>query len=244
MKTVDFFIQQPHAEMLVRGLRNAIPDEHFSKGDRIYINATVPVLDLNAPQEHFQEVINHQLFGNLPPTDHLRYGNCIGFVEVLAHADGNESVWTKTSEPTVILTNARMFDKPQRIKPRKWYDAEDIPSHKFLAREPGRFYDELRVPVNEELYAIASRGGDITFELGGLLGVAVWTDDKFLRDFEKFTIVCGNRSKTFLWNMDCDIVWEQDADTDDLVLYPSVIDLTGKAPRPWLRLSCRYPLIG
>lgn len=244
MKATNLFIQQPYATMLVRGLRNAIPDERFSRGDRIYINAVVPVLDLNAPLEHFQEVINHQLFGNLPPTESLPHGKCLGFVDVLCQADGNESRWACIPEPTVIVTNAHEFDEPQPIKPRKWYDAEDIPSHKFLGSSPNLFKDELRVPVNEGLYAIATRGGCITFELTGTLAVIALTDDKFLKEFEKFTVICGNRSKTFLWNEDCDVVWEQNPDTDDLVLYPSVYDASGKAPRAWLHLSCRNPLIG
>ena len=113
MKTTNLFIQQPHAEMIVRGLRNDIPDEHFSKGDRIYINASVPVLNLNAPLEQLQEVINQQLLGNLPPTEVLPYGKCVGFVDVLCKADGTESIWSSIAEPSVIVTNAHVFDEPQ-----------------------------------------------------------------------------------------------------------------------------------
>lgn len=244
MKTTNLFIQQPHAEMIVRGLRIAIPDEHFSKGDRIYINAAVPVLDLNAPLEQRQEVINQQLFGNLPPTVDLPYGKCVGFVDVLCQADGTESIWSSPAEPSVIVTNAHVFDEPQPVIPRSWYDAEDIPSHKFLGSSPYSFNDELRLPVNEGLFAIAMRGGSITFELSGSMADHTLTSDKLLKDFEKFTLRCGNRSKTFLWNDECDVVWEQDAETDDLVFYPSVYDVSGKAPRAWLHLSCRYPFIG
>ena len=245
MKTTNLFIQQPYATMIVRGLRNAIPDEHFSRGQHIYINASVPVFNPNTPLEWLQEVINHQLFGNLPPTEDLPYGKCVGFVDVLCQADGNESRWTKTQEPTVIVTNAHVFDEPQSIMPRGWYDAEDIPSHQFGERSVmiWRHFDELCVPVNEKLYDIASQGGSVTFEMTGSLAVDTLLDNGEDQMFEKFTLSCGQRSKSFLWNDDCDVVWEQDPETDDLVLYPSVYAASGKAPRARLQLSCRYPLI-
>lgn len=246
MKTVDFFIQQPHAEMLVRGLRNAIPDEHFSKGDRIYINAAVPVLDLNTPLEQLQEVINQQLFGNLPPTDTLPYSKCIGFVDVLCRADGREGPWSAILEPTVIVTNAHEFDTPQPIMPRKSYEAEDIPSHKFRASRPYvlSYGDELVIPVNDKLFRNATQGGNISLELSGELASCVLNEDKLLKDFEKLTLVCGRQAKSFIWTSKCDVMWEQNPNNDELKLYPSVYAASGKAPHAKLLLTCEYPLIG
>ena len=239
-------LPQPYATMVVRGLRKAIPDERFSKGDRIYINALAPKYELDTPLEWFQEVINHQLFGNLPPIEDLPTDKCLGFAEVLCMADGIENRWTCVPEPSVILTNCHEFDELQPIKPREAYEAEDIPSHRFYGADAHirDFGDELVVNVNDELYAIASKGGILTFELTGSLAVCCMTDEGLVKQFEKFTIMRGNRSKTFLWNDDCDVEWEQDPDTDELVLYPSVFNALGKSARGWLNLSCLYPLIG
>lgn len=247
METRNLFIQQPFATMLVRGLRNAVFDDNFSKGCRLFINALPCFLmpELPVPLEWFQVVNNHQLFGNLPPTDDLPTGKCIGFADVLCKADGTENQWTAIHEPTVLLTNAHEFDNPQGDTPSSWQDAEDIPSHVFHARQPHTLHqdDELVIPVNERLYRIASREGDISFELVDNLAVCALGDDCFPKDFEKFTVVCGQQSKSFLWDLNCDIMWEQKAEDDELVFYPSVFNKSGNAPHAKLFLSCHYPLI-
>lgn len=245
METRNLFIQQPFATMLARGLRNAVFDDNFSKGCRLFINALPYFLMPDVPLEWFQAVNNHQLFGNLPPTDNLPNGKCIGFVDVLCRADGTENQWTAIHEPTVLLINAHEFDYPQGDTPSSWLEAEDIPSHVFHARQPHTLHqdDELVIPVNERLYRIASREGNISFELVDNLAVCALGDDCFPKDFEKFTVICGQQSKSFQWNLNCDIMWEQKAEDDELVLYPSVYNESGKAPHAKLFLSCRYPLI-
>lgn len=244
METRNLFIQQPFATMLVRGLRNGVFDDQFSKGCRLYINALPCFMMSDVPLEWFQAVNNHQLFGNLPPTADLPTGKCVGFVDVLDKADGTECQWTAIHEPTVLLTNAHEFDTPLGKELRSWYDADNIPSHVFRFNLPYALYhdDELVIPVNEKLYRFASRGGNITFELTGSLAGCALENDGLLRDFERFTVICGQQSKSFLWNKGCDILWEQRPNDDELVLYPSVFNKSGKAPRAKLLLTCNYPL--
>lgn len=244
MKATNLFIQQPFATMLARGLRNAVFDDHFLKGDRLFIYALPSFYMSNTPLEWFQAVNNHQLFGNLPPTADLPTSKCVGFVDVLCKADGRESQWTAIHEPSVILTNAHEFDTPQRKSPGSWYDADDIPSHVFHAHQPYAFRcdNELVIPVNEKFYRIASKGGNISFELSGSLAVCALDDNGLLKDFEKFTVICGQQSKSFLMTEHCDIMWEQKPNDDELVFYPSVYNESGKAPRAKLLLTCTYPL--
>jgi hypothetical protein len=198
----------------------------------------------DVPLEWFQAVNNHQLFGNLPPTADLPTGKCVGFVDVLAKADGTESQWAAVHEPSVLLTKAHEFDTPLGKELRSPYDADDIPSHVFHAKLPYAFRhdEELVIPVNEKFYRFASRGGNITFELTGTLAGCALENDGLLRDFERFTVICGQQSKSFLWNKGCDILWEQRPNDDELVLYPSVFNKSGKAPRAKLLLTCNYPL--
>ena len=247
METRNLFIQQPFATMIARGLRNAVFDDNFSKGCRLFINAlpSFQIPEIPVPLEWFQAVNNHQLFGNLPPTDDLPYGKCIGFVDVLRKADGKENQWTAIHEPTVLLTNAHEFDKPQDLATSSWHDAKDISSHVFNARQPHTLHqdDELVIPVDEELYLIASLGDNISFELTGTLAECAMGDDCFLKDFEKFTLISGQQSKSFLWNLKCDIMWEQRPEDDELVFYPSVFNESGKAAHAKLFLSCCDPLI-
>ena len=129
METRNLFIQQPFATMIARGLRNAVFDDNFSKGCRLFINAlpNFQIPEIPVPLEWFQAVNNHQLFGNLPPTEDLPYGKCIGFVDVLRKADGKENQWTTIHEPTVLLTNAHEFDEPQDLTPSSWHDAKNTP---------------------------------------------------------------------------------------------------------------------
>ena len=245
MKNNQIFIQQPYATMVVRGLRDVILNEHFSITQRIYINATAPKNDPDTPLEWRQEVINQQLFGNLPPIEELPYDKCLGFVKVLDFAYSLHSKWSISQPPSVSVYKAHEFDEPQPITERKLYDYERIPSHAFIAGEVQSrgYFSKLMIPVNEKLYAIASNGGNVSFEMTGSLSDFTNFDKGTLRDFDKFTLVCGQRSKTFFWHKDCDIYWEQDPETDELVLYPSVYNESGKAPRARLNLSCRYPLI-
>ena len=191
--------------MLVLGLRNAVPDEHFSRGQRIFIYATVPAYDPGTPLEWLQEVINQQLFGNLPPTEDLPIGQCLGFVDVLCEADKRDGIWSAAPVPSVLVNNAHAFDEPQLIMPRKGFEAEDIPSHKFSPYHPYSLYrdEELVVHVCQSVYDKAANGGEVTFELAGTLAVVALDDNGMLKDFSKFTLSCGQRSKSYLWNNDC-----------------------------------------
>ena len=231
--------------MLVLGLRNVVPDELFSRGQRIFVYAAAPVFEPDTPLEWIQEVINQQLFGNLPSTDDLPFGLWLGFVDALYPADTNSSVWSAQSTPMVMVANAHAFDEPQLIIPRKGFEASDIPSHKFSSRIPHSLFcdDELLVPVSQLVYENAAQGKDVYFELAGTLALIVMDNKGMLKEFSKFTLSYGQRSKSYLWNIDCDIIWEQSPLTSDLVLYPSVYATSGKVPRARLRLSCRYPLI-
>ena len=243
METRNLFIQQPFATMLVRGLRNAAFDDHFSKGCRLFVNALPCFMMPNVPLEWFQAINNHQLFGNLPPTADLPTGKCVGFVDVMCKADGTARQWTAIHEPTVLLANAHEFDTPQGHSPRSWHDADDIPSHVFHARQPHAFRDEeLVIPVNEKFYRFATHGGNIGFELTESLAVCALDDDGLLKDFDKFTVICGQQSKSFLMTEQSDIIWEQRPNDDELALYQSVYSKSGKAPRAKLLLSCNYPL--
>lgn len=241
----SIILQQPYASMLVLGLRNAVRNEHFSRGQRIFVYATVPKYDPDTPLEWLQEVINQQLFGNLLPTEDLPIGLCLGFVDVLCAADMRDGIWAAIPEQSVVVHNAHAFDEPQLIMPRKGFEADDIPSHKFTPRDPHSLFcdDELLVPVSQQIYDAAAQGGNVTFELAGSLAIAATDERGLLKEFSKFTLSCGHRSKTYLWNIDCEVIWEQAPPTYDLVLYPSVRAASSKIPRARLRLSCRYPLI-
>ena len=245
MKIKNFFIQQPYAEMLVRGLRNALPNECFSKGDRIYINALIPNPNADTPLEWYQEVRNQQLFGNLPPDEDLTYSLCLGFVDVLRNANKRDSIWNETSVPSVIVHNAHAFDEPQLFMPRGSFSAQDIPTHKFTPSKPYLINDEneLAIPVNHSIFKNTTKDSVVTFELAESLAIAATSVNGMLKNFSKFTLYCCQESKSFLWNNGCEIIWDQDPLTNDLVLYPSLDKPSGKAPRARLRLSCRHPFI-
>ena len=188
-------------------------------------------------------MINQQLFGNLPPTEELPYDKCLGFVTVRDYAYSLHSKWSIGQPPAVSVNHAHVYDDPQPIAERELYDYGEIPSYIFVEDKVQSLglRRELVIPVNVELYAIACQGGTISFELTGLLSDFINFEEGNLKEYERFRLVCGKQSKAFFWYKDCDIEWEQDPETDELVLYPSVYSKTGKKPRAKLRLSCRYP---
>ena len=240
----QIFIPQPHATMVVRGERDVIRNEHFSPGDCILVNAIAPKDDPDTPLEWRQEVINQQLFGNLAPTKDLPVNKCLGVVKVLEKAKKFYSKWSKL-EPSVVVYKALVFDDPQPIGKRKLGDLGDIPSHKFHPRDVHvtNSARELVIPVDKSLYTVASKGGTVTFEMCGFLLVYTLFDRGILKKFDTFRLNCGQLSKTFYWNEDCDVEWEQDTETAELIMYPSVYAKSGFAPRARLHLSCRLPFI-
>lgn len=240
----QIFIPQPHASMVVRGERDVIRDEHFSPGDCILVNAIAPKDDPDTPLEWRQEVINQQLFGNLAPTKDLPVDKCLGVVKVLKRVNKFYSKWSKL-EPSVVVHKALVFDDPQPIANRRLCELKDILSHKFhpIDVHVANSATELVIPIDKRQFTVASKGGTVTFEMCGSLVVYTLFDEGILKKFDTFRLKCGQLSKTFYWNEDCDVEWEQDTETAELVMYPSVYAESGFAPRAKLHLSCRLPFI-
>ena len=241
------FTPQPYATMIAKGLLNAVRTRlHFEKAHRIFIYAGEPVTNPAMPIEWVQEVINHQLFGNLAETKDLPTNELVGFVDVLCPADPRSSVWTLDEEPAYLVGNAHAFDNPLVFLENEHDNLrgiEDfIPSHVFKPVNPFLLdYDEeLVLPVNRRLFHMAAMRQTLKFELTGLLAVTVLDDNGELKPFTKFTVINNRRAKSFLF--EGEICHELTADETDLQRYPSVTSADGTTTRAQLVLSCRYAL--
>ena len=105
-------LSQPFATAVVKGLLNVVRTElHLEKAQRIFIYAGEPVTNPAMPIEWRQEVINHQLYGNLAETKDLPTYEPVGFVDVLCPAEHKSNVWTLGQPGTAYLVgNAHAFD--------------------------------------------------------------------------------------------------------------------------------------
>lgn len=241
------FTPQPYATMIAKGLLNAVRTSlHLEKAQRIFIYAGEPVTNPAMPIEWTQEVINHQLFGNLAETKDLPTNELVGFVDVVCPADPMSNVWTLDKKPAYLVGNAHAFDSPLVIldnKNGKVHGIEDyVPSHVFKPAHPYLLdYDEeLVLPVNRRLFYMASMRQTLKFELTGSLAVQVLDDNGELKPFSKFTVINNRRAKSFLF--EGELCYELTPDSTDLQLYPSVTSANGQKEHVQLVLSCRYAL--
>ena len=200
--------KQPYATMLVKGLCNAthIDDEALQKFKRFYIFASEPVInDAAMPLRWQQEVFNQQQYGNLPETRDLPVKALVGYVDWLAHADSETSIWSsETSETTEHVVHAHEFDVPlplrlDQIKLLDWLDMY-LPSHVSINKQPHltEYGQELVLPVSDRNFEIASRKGSFTLEMTSMLSITLAE----IQDIVKVKLINGSRSKRFLFHWD------------------------------------------
>lgn len=229
--------KQPYATMLAKGLCNAthIDEEVFEQFKRYYIFASEPVInDAAMPLRWQQEVFNQQQYGNLPETRDLPVNALVGYVDWLAHADSETSIWSsEASETTEHVVHAHEFDVPLPLPLHeiKSLDCLDmyLPSHVSINKEPylTEYGQELVLPVSDRNFAIASRKGSFTLEMTSMLNIAL-TD---IQDIVKVKLINGSRSKRFMFNWDL---------VPDNVFFDEISGKLGKE-RVQLVLSFDYP---
>lgn len=241
-------IPQPYAEMTVRGLVSVIKLDTGEKEThgRIYIYATAPVINPKTPLEWRQEVENHVVFGNLPPTEELPTNRLIGFVDVVRTVPFDYNVWTLgMRDCAYLVTNAHYFVTPFILNPdeidlnfiRRANTCMFMPRQPFF-RENG---DELVIPVSDFIYQLAWSGNDFNVELTEDFAKLVLGKDGNLKPFTRFSVWRGNQAKRFIVDDETMIRHSVMDDGSDLCWYPSVVNPKGVA-HVWLHFSCRHPL--
>lgn len=241
-------LQQPFAQMLVQRLIRAVHINALQKdvANRILIYAKEPK-DLNSlPLECRQEILNQQVFGNLAPIDKLPVNAFVGFVDVLSYnVNFEKEIWLNTMpKPCYAVLEAFAFDEPLSVKPDilRTNLIEVLPSHIFEPQFAYATSQTLFLPVNKRIFAIAANNGSFRVELNEDIASLIMDENGEVKHFTSFSLTCGNRIKKFVWTDDCDIEWEQDPKTDELVLYPSAKADCALTPRAALLLSCLFPL--
>lgn len=199
--------------------------------------------DPATPIEWVQEVNNQQAFGNLGETQDLPTNALIGFVDVFGPAgtDGN-------AERAYLVGNAHEFVCPIGFTPDEAEQHFDllkrvnttvhIPRCPFVKGNG----NELVLPVNSFLYALAWNEQHFSIELVGDLAKLVLDEHGMLKPFTRYTLWRGDQGRTFVMDADCDIRHELTADGGDRRRYPSALADDGTTTRARLYLSCRFPV--
>lgn len=230
--------------MAVKGLINALHLKErvgFMTED-VMIYALPPSENPATPIEWIQEVINHQKFGDLPPTDELPVNRFVGAAKIFYKADADYSIWTKEPPtPSYIVGDTCVLDEPSDASLKEVKRWKCLPQGiKFHSFEPAmphfRACDiEIIIPANDELYDQASQGKYISFEFSGKLA-QLMTDrsDGSLIPFNSMRLVNGKRWKRYYYLPTI----EEELVDGTPKRYPSVLSEVGRSNRKIVTLDC------
>ena len=115
MKTLS--IRQPWASLIAAGIKdieNRTWDTKFRGKFLIHAAAKKVKKDYEyeLPVEIGNEIINHQVFGNIDDLQELPTGAIIGYVELVDIIDNSESVWAFPEQKHWVLKDAHLFETP------------------------------------------------------------------------------------------------------------------------------------
>lgn len=237
-------LEQPFAEMVVRGLINVL---HLKKRvDRmtreVVIYARKPRKNPAIPLEWMQEVINHQKFGNLPPTDELPTEKVVGAVKIFYKADPDYNIWS-IEPPTAsyVVGDSCIVDEPLDVSLDDVKNWENLPHGiKFHYFQPAMPHFracefEIIIPACKDLFVQASQGNPITFEFAGKLARLMKDRcDDSLIPFENMRLVCGQCWKRFHFLPSI----KEEMAGESPKRYPSVLSDVGRSNRKILTLEC------
>lgn len=238
------FLPQPFAAMAVSNLLPVVPLEVRSdeNRNRFLVYATKPVNIREIPVEWTMEASNHMVYGNIPEADRLPLNAIVGYVEVCCHPCSDHSIWTARHRiPMYRVVKSRVFAYPLHVL-RSALESNffgqilgTIPVYDLHAPyKPEAHGDELVLPVNAKLFRRASLGGDVTLDMNGELACQMLNKRGELRRFMRLTLTCGIYRIRFKFQGRVSIVINE---SDEPVLYPSVLQSCGRDIRKQLILS-------
>ena len=208
----------------------------------VVIYARKPRKKPAVPLEWIQEVINHQKFGNLPPTEELPTEKVVGVVKIFYKAELDYNIWSLEPPTTsYVVGDACELDEPLDVscdEVKSWKNLpQDVKFHSFEPAMPHfRARDfEIVIPVCGNMYYQASQGKPIKFEFAGKLANLMKDRiDGSLIPFENMRLVCGKRWKRFhfLPSIEVEMAGESPK------RYPSVLSDVGRSNRKILTLEC------
>ena len=201
------------------------------------------VSDNEMPIEWVMEAYNHQVYGDIPEDDKLPNNAFYGWVYLAEGTFAEDSVWTLGQDGRLLrVVSPRVLDHPL-VFPSDALDdnflkhlLDAIPVHTVRdVHEPFVYDKELAIHINEELFESIPRVGKFTLDLCGNLASLVLERHGELREFNRLSLVCGERERRYAFCGDIVTVINRNHEP---VLFPSVLQRCGKDIRKRLILHC------
>jgi len=242
MKTLEFFIQQPQASLIVAGVEKTMQMNASSEQttDCILVYAERTTRDLEPDIEDVQRLNNLKLFGIVP--DPLPEEAFVGFIK-LGHKIENSTDYPSNDGFVYEIVAANVFDCPIKVH-RAVTESLNIPfdkifsSHEVMCdRQLSLLNRRLSVYLNDEEFARVGYHSEIVIEVTQDVANEITEDDGSLKTIEWIQFLHANECKSFKWNDLCGLDFETDMN-GELVYYPSRNDPRGISEREMLRLVC------
>ena len=212
---------------------------------RYLVIATGPVYNPQTPLEWSMHIHNHQVYGNIGPTDSLPVNVPVGFVDVVEQVPHDYNIWSLgLPEPVFRVKNAHLFDEPSSAWPFRPDQPLDkwLPSSRVRLAHPVISPTTLFLQVNKNLFDLAVKRASFTVDLTEEFEEVPIREDGMLDYMYDVVLLCGNREKLFA-NAMSEIFFEID-DAGELVTYPSLLNQGKLMPRKSLLITCDFPWIG
>ena len=208
-------VQQPWASLIVNGIKK-VENRTWKPKEmpgRILIHASKKCTERtvgNEPIEWVQEIVDHQIYGNLADFPELPDGAIIGYVTVEAvDQDCANSIWAagdSNQEGLYYwhLKDAFVFDEPItgiKGKLHLWeYDLDEnnLPSaHQVNVQFPEVTGENVTVPVNEVIWKKLKANSTLALELGTLAQIICLPDVFDMKTLKTITFSHNGQHRTF-----------------------------------------------
>lgn len=208
-------VQQPWASLIVNGIKK-VENRSWKPKEmpgRILIHASKKCSMRtvgNEPIEWVQEIINHQIYGNLADFAELPDGAIIGYATVVAvDQDCANSVWASGENDVDGLyywhmKDAFVFDEPivgVKGKLHLWeYDLDENnlpPAHQVNVAIPVVTEENVMVPVNEAIWKGLKANSTIVLELGTLAQIISQPEVYDLKPLKTITFSHKGQQRSF-----------------------------------------------
>jgi len=170
MKTLS--VKQPWATLLTYGISDIENRSWAPKYEgKILIHVSSSKMTKNYLDkvifEQMNNIMNEQLFGNIPEFEDMEYSAILGYVTVKGDVNNSTSVWASHVEHQWQIEDAYLFDEPIRNVKGKLnlfdtpeIDENNLPkAHKVVRRVPRLEDDCLIIPITDESYIDVMENG-------------------------------------------------------------------------------------
>jgi len=239
-------VQQPWASLIVAGIKD-VENRTWKPKEmpgRILIHASKKCSMRtvgNEPLEWVQEILNEQLFGNLPNFPDMPDGAIIGYVTVEAvDQDNARSIWASgdSNEEGLYywhLKDAYVFDEPImgiKGKLHLWeYDIDENnlpPAHQVNLADVAVNEDNVNIPVTENVLKGLNPNSSFTLEVCTLAELLCLPDVYDMKPFKTITFSCKGQQRSFNLKPETEMQYVTDGGEEQNPLkYLSILDPDG-----------------